>query len=82
MKFIQLTEAMDNATTRQLVINADHVKYFNPSARGADTYIKLTDGTFFFVKERIEQIAQKLNDIQSKPNDHSLFYSYVTWLAI
>lgn len=69
-KFIKLTEA--NEGRRTLLLNPDHIAFIQTSTKPmGHVYIKMiikTDGTektngqYFFVEEKIEDIERMLND--------------------
>jgi hypothetical protein len=61
MKFIKLTEVHGNNEIKPIYINFAHVQSFSVGMKGKDTHIRMYDKSFFFVKEKIEEIAKMLN---------------------
>lgn len=67
-KFIRVSEVCGNDVTKTVLINADHIEHVKVGNKGTDTFIKLitpsrtneAKGSWFFVKESLEQIEQQL----------------------
>lgn len=60
MNFIKLTEVTGN-TTKEIIINFDYVQVITMGLRGNDTYIRMTDKGFYFVRESLKEINDRLN---------------------
>lgn len=59
MKFIKLTE-VTGLENKIIYINFDNVMSFSIGMKGKDTHIRMYDKSFFFVKEKIEEIEKML----------------------
>lgn len=60
-QFLKLTEVYQNGDTLALIINVSNVLSVKRSDRGKDTHIQMKDMKYFFVKETVEQVWEKLN---------------------
>ena len=59
-KFICLTQACGNVLTKPLIINSDFIQRITIGDKGRDVHVRLSDGTFFFVKESVKDIRDML----------------------
>jgi hypothetical protein len=63
IKFIKLTEVFgDRETLKSIIINSSHIQHIRVGNKGKDIHIRMSDKTFFFVKETLEEIESMLND--------------------
>ena len=62
MKFIKLTELLRDGTAKTIIINFEQVQYLVVGMRGKDTHIRMFDKSFFFVRESIDDIWDKLGN--------------------
>jgi uncharacterized protein YlzI (FlbEa/FlbD family) len=67
LKFVKLNEICGNDTIRAFILNADLIQHITNGNKGKDTYIKLTNQEFFFVKESLDVILNMLQTDTSKP---------------
>jgi uncharacterized protein YlzI (FlbEa/FlbD family) len=66
--FIKVTEIRENIKfceesefeTIQQYINSDIIKIIYPSNRVGNTSIQFSDGSFIYVKEKVEELCHKL----------------------
>lgn len=66
-KFIRLTELHSSGAINSILINTSSIQLIQKGEKGKDTYIKLMDKNYFFVKETIDQIEEMLLTDRSRP---------------
>jgi uncharacterized protein YlzI (FlbEa/FlbD family) len=59
-KFVRLTESY-NTQAKPLILNAACIRSIKLGDKGRDTMIQCDDIKYFFVKESVEEIWDKLN---------------------
>ena len=62
--FIKLTESLANTKSTTVLLNVANIKSVKISDKGVDTHVCMTDGKFYFVKENVEQIWDKLEGLK------------------
>ena len=60
MKFIKLTELLSDGTVKPVIINFEQVQCLAVGMKGKDTHIRMLDRSFFFVKESLDEVWEKL----------------------
>lgn len=66
-KFVCLNQACGNDITKPLIINADHIQHVVIGNKGKDVHVRMSDGTFFFVKESLDDIKRMVADFVRLP---------------
>lgn len=56
LKFIKLTEVHGNDTLKTIILNAASIQVIQKGSKEKDTFIRLFDKSFFFVKESLDDI--------------------------
>lgn len=59
-KFICLTQSVNADTTKPLIVNADHIQHIVVGHKGKDVHVRMSDGTFFFVRDTFAEIQKML----------------------
>lgn len=62
IKFICLTEICGNDAVKPLLINAAHIQHIQLGNKGKDVHVRMSDKTFFFVKESLAEIRELIID--------------------
>lgn len=60
VKFISLNQACGNDVFKELIINAAHIQHVVIGNKGKDVHIRMSDGTFFFVRESLVEIKMMI----------------------
>lgn len=63
VKFISLSQACGNDAFKELIINAAHIQHVVIGNKGKDVHIRMSDGTFFFVRESLAEIKRLIADV-------------------
>lgn len=78
VKFIGLNQACGNDAFKELIINAAHIQHVVIGNKGKDVHIRMSDGTFFFVRESLAEIKRLIgSELVSKPSVREQMKSYI-----
>jgi uncharacterized protein YlzI (FlbEa/FlbD family) len=62
-KFIKLHEINGNDAVKPLLINPAHIQHIQLGNKGKDVHIRMSDKSFFFVKESMNEIESLIKGI-------------------
>jgi uncharacterized protein YlzI (FlbEa/FlbD family) len=62
---IELTRVLENGKTERFFVNADHIVSFCGGWKGVGSYVTLTAGGTYSVRESVPQIIDRLADHRS-----------------
>ena len=60
IKFIKLTEVQGNDIIKTVILNVAAIQCCQIGAKGKDIHIRMLDRSFFFVKESLDEVWEKL----------------------
>lgn len=55
-RFIHLNEVCGNDTVKPLILNVAHIQHIQLGTKGKDVHVRMSDKSFFFVKESLNEV--------------------------